>query len=150
MTRTVNPKGIALVKSFEGLSLKSYPDPATGGAPYTIGYGTTGPDIKPGMQWTKEQCEARFARDLAVFARKVDVLIGDKPTTANQFAAMVSLAYNIGLGNFGGSTLLKLHKAGSFDLAQQQFTRWNRANGKIMDGLTRRRQAEAALYGEAA
>jgi GH24 family phage-related lysozyme (muramidase) len=73
--------------------------------------------------------------------------IGAAPTSQHQFDAMVSFAYNIGVANLAGSTLLKLHKAGDFAGAQQQFGRWNKAAGKVLPGLTRRRAAEAALYG---
>jgi len=150
---TLGLKGTALIKEFEGLAkvrpdgkVEAYPDPATGGAPWTIGYGSTGPDIKKGAVWTKEQAERRFAEHSAEFAAKVAKLLGDTPTTQEQFDAMVSLAYNVGMGNFAGSTLLKKHKAGDHKGAAAEFARWNRANGKAMAGLTRRRAAEAKLY----
>lgn len=145
--RTVNATGITLMKSFEGLSLAAYPDPATGGDPWTIGYGATGPGIVKGVVWTQKQADDRFAADVARFASDVDALLGGAPTTDNQFAAMVSLAFNVGIGNFRESTLLRLHKAGDHAGAQGQFIRWNRAAGKVMAGLTRRREAEAKLYG---
>ena len=151
----VGPDGIKLVQSFEGCEKKqpggsfaAYPDPGTGGAPWTIGWGTTGPDIKKGLVWTQKQCDDRFAKDLADFARQVDETIGGAATTQHQFDAMVSLAYNIGLGNFSKSTLLRKHKAGDPAGAAAQFAVWNKAAGKVMAGLTRRRAAEAALYGK--
>lgn len=152
-----SPAAAELIQQFEGCAKKrsdgyieAYPDPGTGGDPWTIGWGSTGPDIKRGTIWTQAQADARFAEHLAEFGEGVAKLIGGAPTTQAQFDAMVSLAYNIGLGNFGGSTLLKLHKAGDFTGAQAQFARWNKAAGKVMAGLSRRRAAEAAMYGGAA
>jgi GH24 family phage-related lysozyme (muramidase) len=149
----IGPDGIKLIQSFEGCARKrpdgsydAYPDPATGGDPWTIGWGSTGPDIKRGVVWTQQQCDDRFATHVAEFAKKVDAAIGGAATTQHQFDAMVSLAYNIGMGNFSASTLLRKHKAGDPAGAGAQFAVWNKANKKVMAGLTRRRAAEAALY----
>jgi lysozyme len=149
----VGPDGIKLIQSFEGCAKKradgsydAYPDPATGGDPWTIGWGSTGPDIKRGLVWTQQQCDDRFAQHVAEFAANVAKAIGAAATTQHQFDAMVSLAYNIGMGNFSASTLLRKHKAGDHAGAQAQFAVWNKAAGKVMAGLTRRRAAEAALY----
>jgi len=147
--RTVGKAGLDLIKEFEGLELKAYPDPATGGAPWTIGYGSTGPEVKPGLVWTQAQANNALADDVSKFANGVSGLIGAAPTTGNQFDAMVSLAYNIGLGNFRESTLLRLHKEGDHPGAAGQFGKWVKAGGKTMAGLTRRREAEAALYRKA-
>jgi lysozyme len=145
---------VALVQEFEGCakrrsdgSFAAYPDPASGGEPWTIGWGTTGADVKPGVVWTQAQCDDRLAADLDAFAARVAQVIGTAPTTQHQFDAMVSFAYNLGVANLAGSTLLRLHKAGDHAGAQAQFARWNKAAGKVMAGLTRRRAAEAALYG---
>ena len=147
------PDGIKLVQSFEGCEKKSgdgsflaYPDPATGGDPWTIGWGTTGPDVKKGLVWTQKQCDDRFSSDLGAFASKVDAALGGAPTSQNQFDAMVCFAYNVGMGNFSSSTLLKKHKAKDYAGAAAEFAKWNKANKKVMAGLTRRRAAEAALY----
>ena len=137
-------KGRKLIKDFEGVVLKVYPDPATGGEPWTAGVGHTGPDVKPGMKVTRELADAWLTADLAKFEKVVG---GAAPVaTQNQFDAMVSLCFNIGPGNFLRSTLLKKHKAGLYGAAAAQFAVWNRAAGKIMAGLTRRRAAEAELY----
>lgn len=136
-----------LIKSFEGLSLKAYPDPASGGDPWTIGYGSTGKDIKRGVVWTLAQADARLKLDVASFSLGVRALIVKAPTTQRQFDALVSFAYNVGLGNLKSSTLLKKHLAGETVAANAEFARWNKASGKVMAGLTRRRAAEAALYG---
>lgn len=140
----LSQRGIDLIKQFEGYSSKAYPDPATGGAPWTIGYGTT-KGIKPGMVITAEQAEKMLRDEVAKFESGVSSLI-TAPTTQGQFDAMVSLAYNIGLGNFGKSTLLKKHNARCYTCAADQFRVWNRANGKVMNGLTKRRAAEREVY----
>lgn len=140
----LSQKGIELIKQFEGYSSKAYPDPATGGAPWTIGYGTT-KGVKPGMVITAQQAEKMLRDDVAKFESGVSSLI-TAPTTQGQFDAMVSLAYNIGLGNFGKSTLLKKHNSRCYTCAADQFRVWNRANGKAMNGLTKRRAAERQVY----
>lgn len=137
--------GKDLIKSFEGLELRVYPDPATGGAPYTAGYGHTGSDVKPGMKVTQAMADAWFDKDVQKFEEGVSALL--RVTTSQaQFDAMVSLAYNIGLGNFSKSTLLKKHNAKCWSCAAGQFLVWNKAAGKVMNGLIRRRNAERAMY----
>jgi lysozyme len=150
---TPSDRCLALVMSFEGYARKlpdgrceAYPDPATGGVPWTIGYGSTGPDIHKGTVWTKRQAEERFAGDIAAFAGKVESLLRGALTTQHQFDAMVSFAYNLGLGNLGSSSLLRKHRARDYEGAANEFLRWNKAAGKVMPGLTRRRAAERALY----
>lgn len=140
----LSQRGIDLIKQLEGYSSKAYPDPATGGAPWTIGYGTT-KGVKPDMVITAQQAEKMLRDDVAKFESGVSSLI-TSPTTQGQFDAMVSLAYNIGLGNFGKSTLLKKHNARCYTCAADQFRVWNRANGKVMNGLTKRRAAEREVY----
>lgn len=141
------------IMKFEGCAKKrpdgrydAYPDPGSGGDPWTIGWGSTGPDIKPGTIWTQAQADTRFAADLAKFATKVDTLLGGTATTQAQFDGMVSLAYNIGDAAFAKSTLLKRHKLGDYGGAAAQFAAWNRAGGKVMTGLTKRRAAEMKIY----
>lgn len=112
----------------------------------TIGYGSTGPDIALGTIWTVAQCEARFAAQLQEFASGVLTALDGAPVTQGQFDAMVSLAYNIGIGALRNSTLLKLHKAGDYASAAAQFARWNKQAGKVLNGLTIRRAAEAEFY----
>ena len=151
---TPGPDCIKIVQEFEGCakkradgSFEAYPDPATGGDPWTIGWGSTGPDIKKGVVWTQKQCDDRFSEHLGEFARKVEAALGGARTTQQQFDAMVSFAYNVGVGNLQSSTLLKKHKAGDYAGAKAEFAKWNKAAGKVMAGLTRRRTAEAQLYG---
>jgi GH24 family phage-related lysozyme (muramidase) len=111
----------------------------------TIGWGTTGSDIVMGMTWTQAQCDARFASDLDNFAQGVTSrLTGD--TTQNQFDALLSLAYNIGLGNFGPSTVLRMHNAGDFAAVPAHFLDWKYQKGQVLQGLLNRREAEAKVY----
>lgn len=153
----LGPKGIALIQKWEGYAkdigagrVQAYPDPATGGAPWTIGWGSTGADIVEGTIWTQAKAKARFLEHVASFSDGVNRDLAGAPATQDQFDACVSLAYNVGLANFAGSTLLKKHKAGDYAGAALEFAKWNRAGGRVMAGLTNRRADEARLYrGEA-
>ena len=149
--RAVSQAGVALVMRFEGCArrradglVEAYADPGTDGAPWTIGWGATGPGIGPGTAWSPAQCDARLAADLARFAAEVAQAIGDTPTTQAQFDAMVSFHYNTGA--IGRATLTRRHRAGDHAGAAREFARWNRAGGRVLSGLVRRRAAEAALY----
>ena len=149
--RLVSQRGIALIKQFEGCArvrrdglVAAYPDPGTGGAPWTIGWGATGPDIGPGTVWTQARCDERLLRDIARHAAEVDKTIGDAPTTQGQFDALVSFHYNTGA--IARATLTARHKAGDHTGATAEFARWNMAGGKVLRGLVRRRAAEARLY----
>lgn len=146
--RAIGPKGIALIKSFEGYEPTTYRDPGTGGKPYTGGWGTTrdesGDPLPLGVTWPRERWEGLLERDLEKYAADVAKAIGDAPTTQDQFDALVSFHYNTGA--IGTATLTKLHKAGDHAGAAEQFARWNKAGGKVLAGLTRRRAAESALY----
>lgn len=137
----------AIIREFEGLKLKAYLCPAK--VP-TIGYGSTGPDIKLGMVWTLDQAKARLEKDVTKFAEGVAKLIGKTATTQGQFDAMVSLAYNIGVGAFAKSSVLANHLAKRPVNAAGSFLLWNKATvgGKkvVLAGLDRRRKAEAELY----
>lgn len=142
---------IDLMHEYEGFSLKAYPDPGSrDGKPVTIGYGSTrdenGNPIKLGDVWTKERADAVFARDLNEFAKGVADALRGAPTKQSQFDAMVSLAYNIGLDAFRKSTLLKRHLVGDYAGAKAQFGAWVYNDGKKLNGLVRRRKAEADLY----
>lgn len=150
--RRIGPAGLALIQQFEHCARQqpdgrfaAYPDPGTNGAPWTIGWGATGPDITRGTVWTQAQCDARLAQDVERCASEVAAALGPCPTSQAQFDALTSFHYNTGA--IARATLTRLHKAGQFDLAAREFRRWNRAGGKALAGLTRRREAEAALYG---
>lgn len=136
-------------------ALETYIDDA--GRP-TIGWGHTGTldgvPLALGMRITRQKAEALFDADIDKFERGVMRLIqGGAETNQNQFDALVLFAYNVGLGNprirgrgLGGSTLLKKHRAGDYEGAAAQFALWNKAGGRVMRGLTRRRAEEASLY----
>ena len=146
----INKATLDLVKEFEGLRLKAYPDPATGGAPITIGYGTTaaaGVGIVPklGMTITEAEAEAYLIRALKKFAAKIDPLI-TRPINDNEFGAFLSLAYNIGPGAFAKSSALRKFNMGDKRGAANAIQLWNKAGGRVMKGLERRRAAERALF----
>lgn len=144
---SIVPAGITLIKANEGCRLTAYPDPATGGDPWTIGFGDTGPDVRPGLRITQQEAEDRLTARLArEFEPGVSAAIGDAPTTDNEFSAMISLAYNIGVGAFKGSSVARLHRAGNHAAAASAFALWNKAGGAVLAGLTRRRKEEADLY----
>lgn len=120
----IGPAGMALIKQFEGCARRlpdgrfaAYTDPGTGAEPWTIGWGATGKGIQRGTIWTQAECDARLERDLARYAAEV-----------------------------ARATLTKLHKAGDFKGAEAEFGKWVHAGGKRLNGLARRRAAEAALY----
>lgn len=141
MKRT-NEAGRALIKRAEGLRLKSYLCPA---GVWTVGYGTTGPDIKQGMTITVQQAEDYLTRDLAKFERDVARLC--PVTTDNQFSALVSFCYNVGAGALEKSTLRRKHNAGDYAGARAEFAKWTRGGGRVLPGLVTRRADEAELYG---
>ncbi len=153
--KVLGPAGSKLIKSFEGCErrradgkFEAYPDPGSvDGKPWTIGWGSTGPDIKPGTVFTQAQCDARFDADMVSYANAVSKALGAAPTTQNQFDALVSFHYNTGA--IATATLTKKHKAGDFEGAKAEFMRWVRNDGKVMQGLINRRKAEVALYSKA-
>jgi len=138
-----NANGIALIKRFEGLRLKAYLCPA---GVWTIGYGHTGPDVKKGMTITEDEAERLLREDLRRFEIGVWKAIKGTPLNSNRFSALVSLAYNIGLGAFSKSSLLKSILRGDMGDVPFEMAAWNKANGKVLPGLVTRRLAEANLW----
>lgn len=134
-------KEAELIKSFEGLELEAYLCPAD---IWTIGYGHTG-NVKEGDSITKAEADELLDKDLQTFRNGVRRLV-KVPLNENQFGALVSFAYNLGLGSLQNSTLLKLLNAGDYDGAADQFLRWNKSKGKVLTGLVRRREAERAVF----
>jgi lysozyme len=139
---TTSSAGQQLIESFEGLKLTAYQDMV---GVWTIGYGHTGADVRPGLSISAAQAEALLAADLGRFeqgvARLVTFLLNQ-----HQFDALVSFSYNLGLGSLQNSTLLKLLNSGDVAGAAEQFLRWDKAGGVQVAGLLRRRQAERALF----
>lgn len=134
-------KGINLIKSFEGCRLETYKCSANVN---TIGYGTT-KGVVPGMKISLLEAEEMLKIDLVYFERWVEKLI-EVELTQNQFDALVSFTYNLGEGALKNSTLRKLLNDKRYDLVPAQFLKWNKAGGKVLNGLTRRREAEAKMF----
>lgn len=141
----INENGIKLIKKFEGINLNAYPDPATGGAPWTIGYGHTGPEVEKGMIIDENKALELLYEDLDKFEIGVTHLV-QVPLTSNQFSALVSFSYNLGLNNLENSTLLKKLNCKDYEGAAQEFKKWVNANGKKLSGLIKRRAAEEELF----
>ena len=146
--RQINQAGLHLIEEFEGLSKKladgritAYLDSV--GVP-TIGYGHT-KNVHLGLVITCQQAEEFLAQDLRVAESGVNHLV-KVSLNDNQFAALVSFVFNLGTGAFSRSTLLRDLNAGNYSAAADQFLRWNRAGGRVLSGLTRRRQAERKLF----
>lgn len=141
--------GLRIVRKWEGLSLSAYPDPATGGEPYTIGYGLTSSagiiNVKPGMRITQDQADKYLREALVKYENDVKKVLKRQPTQP-QFDAMVSLTYNIGIGNFRKSTVLRKFNAGDFAGSADAFLLFVKANGKVMKGLVNRRNDERDLF----
>lgn len=135
-----------LIARFEGLRLKAYKCPA---GIWTIAFGATtfnGKRVTEGLVITKEQAYEQLERDLAVFERGVEKCV-KKPITQDQFDALVSFSFNVGLGSLSRSTLLKKVNANPSDpTIRDSFAAWNKAGGKVLAGLTKRRKAEADWY----
>lgn len=134
-------RALNLIKELEDCKLEAYKDIV---GILTIGYGHTGKDVKTGMKIDLEQAEALLKADLAKFEAGVEAAA--KAPNIYQFSAMVMLAYNIGLEAFKSSTLLKKFNAGDHKGASYEFVKWNKAAGKELAGLTRRRVAERDLF----
>ena len=137
----ISKDGLDLIKQFEGLYLKAYRCPA--GVP-TIGYGHTA-GVAMGQTITQQQADDYLRRDVRRFERAVARLV-TVPLTLGQFDALVSFSFNLGEGALAQSTLLRLLNAGDYAGAAAQFGRWNKAAGRVLPGLVRRRAAERALF----
>jgi GH24 family phage-related lysozyme (muramidase) len=137
----INEAGLTLIESFEGLKLTAYRDQ---GGTWTIGYGHT--PASAGETETATQALSNLMYDLMWAEAHVTNDIGSAPTTANQFSAMVSFTFNEGVTAFAGSSVLRNHRAGNFQAAANAFLFWVLVDGKRSNGLTRRRNAERALY----
>ncbi len=137
----ISQEGIGLIKAFEGLKLNAYLCPAK---VWTIGYGHT-KTARSGQRITEQQAEDLLRQDLRTFEDGVNRQ-ARVPLTQSQFDALVSLAFNIGTGALQRSTLLRMLNAGDYSGAANQFLRWNKAGGRELAGLTRRRIAEKALF----
>jgi lysozyme len=140
----ISGKGLALIQEFEGCVLKAYPDPATGGDPWTIGYGHTR-GVKPDDVCSKEQALEWLKDDVDWAEACVNANV-KVPLEQHQFDALVSFTFNCGAGAFSASTMLKLINVSNHGAAAQQFGRWVNGPNGPMPGLVRRRGAERAMY----
>ena len=145
-TRQTNSSGVNLIKSFEGLRLKAYQD-AVG--VWTIGYGHTSaagpPTVYAGQTISEAEAESILQKDLELFENGVRNLV-KVPINSDQFSALVSFSFNLGLGALGDSTLLRKLNAGDYQGAADEFPRWVKAGGQTLLGLVKRRDAERALF----
>lgn len=132
---------VEIIKHYEGLRLKAYKCPA---GVWTIGYGHT-KTAKQGQVITEDYAVELLRLDLADAERAVNKYV-KAPINQNQFDALSSFAFNLGGGNFRSSTLLKKLNARDYLGAANEFKRWNKAGGKVLNGLVRRRESEANLF----
>ena len=143
----VSQNGINLIKEYEGFKSKSYLCPA---GIWTIGYGTTrigNNPVKKGMVCTREEAENWLKQDVIVFLNGIESAINSGvKLNQNQVDSLVSFVYNVGIGNFKKSTLLKYINDGFFVLAKNEFKRWNKGGGKVLPGLVARRAKESELF----
>ena len=142
----ISDKGIALIKQFEGCKLTAYQDSV---GVWTIGYGWTKPvdgkPIRAGMTIKQETAERLLKTGLVSYENDVSRLV-KVDLTQGQFDALVSFTYNLGARSLSTSTLLRKLNAGDYAGASDEFLRWNKAGGKVLNGLSRRREAERALF----
>ena len=134
-------EGLALIKKFEGCELKAYQCSA---GVWTIGYGHT-KDVVEGMEITQEQAEQMLVDELHEYESYINKYV-TVALSQNQFDALVSWVYNRGPANLSASTMLKVLNSGEYEDVPAQMIRWNKAGGKVLEGLIRRREAEACLF----
>lgn len=139
----ISPRGIALIKKYEGLRLKAYYCSAN---VLTIGYGSTGKHVTPGMTISREEAEELLIKDLVRFELGVMKLC--PRVNQHQFDALVSFAFNLGLGALQRSSLRMKVNRGEFDNVPAEFMKWVRGGGRILPGLVKRREEEANLFME--
>ena len=143
----INQAGLDLIKHYEGLRLKAYRD-AVG--VWTIGYGHTSmagdPKVKAGMVITEDEAEQILRTDLKKYEDAVKKALPGYPLTDNQYAALTSLCYNVGPGNFSKSSVVRYLRQGNPGQSADAFRAWNKAGGRVLQGLVTRREAERKLF----
>lgn len=144
MARQINQLGLNLIKECEGCKLKAYPDPGTGGEPWTIGWGHTGVGIREGIRWTQEQADKQLADDIKTMSLGVENFTKGVKLNDNQFSALVSFCYNV--GSWRSSTLFKHILKSEYSGAASEFCRWVHSGKRILPGLVNRRQRERELF----
>jgi lysozyme len=136
---------LTLTKDSESCRLTAYPDPGTGGAPWTIGWGHTGPEVHPGLVWTQAQADAQLVKDMQSAEAAVRKYVTHE-ITRDQFIALCDFVFNIGSSAFNTSTLLRKLNAYDLEGAIEEFAKWNKAGGRVLNGLIKRRDGEKALF----
>jgi len=134
-------EGLALIKKFEGLELEAYKCAA---GVWTIGYGHT-KDVQEGDVISESHADHMLEVELEEFEGYINDNV-TAPLSQNQFDALVSWVYNLGPANLKASTMLKVLNSGDYEGVPAQIKRWNKAGGKVLEGLIRRREAEALLF----
>lgn len=148
MSRSISKDGLDLIKRWEGCKLKAYLCPA---GKWTIGYGSTGPHVRPDLRINVQEADALLARDIVRFEEAVESAVKVKLTDP-QFAALVSFTYNVGIGAFKGSSLVKRLNKGDYASVPAELAKWNKATDpktgkkRVLEGLSNRRAAEAGLW----
>tara|TARA_X000001382_G_scaffold129914_1_gene123186 strand:- start:1245 stop:1688 length:444 start_codon:yes stop_codon:yes gene_type:complete len=137
----ISAEGLSLIKKFEGCELKAYRCAAN---VLTIGYGTI-KNVTEGMEITQEEAETLLQEEMHEYEGYINDMV-KVPLEQHQFDAMVSWVFNLGSGNLSSSTLLKKLNNSEYDEVPAQIRRWNKAGGKVLDGLIRRREAEALMF----
>ncbi len=142
----LNQAGRDLIKSFEACRFLAYPDPGTGGKPWTIGWGHTGPEVKPGLFWSERKCEEVFQKDCDNVVRQINVYLGlPENINENQFAAMVSFAYNLGIDDLQ-HVIETVGIAGFPEKIQEYVHAGPPGKKKVLKGLLIRQRKEAELF----
>ena len=140
--RKCNIAGLSLIKQFEGCKLKSYQDSV---GVWTVGYGHTGSDTGANLTITQERAEELLKQDIIMTEAGVERNV-KVPITDNQFAALVSWTFNLGVGRLNKSSLLRLLNEGKDKEVALEFAKWTKAGGSVLPGLVKRRAAEADLF----
>lgn len=137
----ISQEGLSLIKRFEGCKLKAYK--CSAGVP-TIGYGST-QGVTMDMEISQQRAEALLLEDVAIFEEEVNKAV-KVPLEQNQFDALVAWTFNLGGSNLRSSTMLKVLNEKKYEEVPSQMKRWNKANGEVLAGLVRRREAESLLF----
>ena len=137
----ISKEGLALIKFFEGCELEAYKCPA---GVWTIGYGHT-KDVKEGDTINKDEANHLLEEEMIEYESYIDDMV-DVELNQSQYDALCAWVYNLGPSNLGSSQLLKVLNEGKYEEVPQQIKRWNKANGEVLTGLIRRREAEALLF----
>jgi|ERR1022692_4434318 lysozyme len=138
----ISDAGLSLIKQFEGCKLIAYQDQ---GGVFTCGWGSTGADVVAGAQWTQAQADARLVLDAGKFSSGVSIMLR-VAVNQNQFDALCSFAYNLGLHTLSRSHLMQFVNESEFGSAALQFPLWDHCGGVVVQGLLNRRLAEQALF----